>query len=100
MARPRILILGGGFGGLFTTLGLAGSADVTLVSDDNHFLFTPMLYEYLSGEVEEWHIAPKFNELVNEKDVRLINDEVANVDLESNGVTHKRLTDTVAFEKL
>ena len=46
---PSIVILGGGFGGLFTTLDLAGRADVTLVSDD-HFLFTPMLYEYLSGE--------------------------------------------------
>ena len=100
MARPRILILGGGFGGLFTTLGLAGSADVTLVSDDNHFLFTPMLYEYLSGEVEEWHIAPKFNELVNEKDVRLINDEVATVDLEAKRVTLKRLQDPVEFDIL
>src|SRR5688500_2010189 len=100
MARPRILILGGGFGGLFTTLGLAGSADVTLVSDDNHFLFTPMLYEYLSGEVEEWHIAPKFNELLNEKDVRLINDEVATVDLEAKRVTLKRLQDPVEFDIL
>ena len=69
MAKPRVLILGGGFGGLFTTLDLAGWADVTLVSDEDHFLFTPMLYEYLSGEVEAWHIAPRFNELLDEKEV-------------------------------
>lgn len=100
MARPRILILGGGFGGLFTTLDLAGSADVTLVNDDDHFLFTPMLYEYLSGEVEAWHIAPRFNELVNENDVRLIRDEVASIDLEAKRVTLKRLKDPLGFDVL
>ena len=52
MSKAKILILGGGFGGVFTALDLARSADVTLVSDADHFLFTPMLYEYLSGEVE------------------------------------------------
>lgn len=100
MARPRILILGGGFGGLFTTLDLAGSADVTLVSDDDHFLFTPMLYEYLSGEVEAWHIAPRFNELVNENDVRLIRDEVASIDLDAKRVTLKTLKDPLDFDVL
>src|SRR5205085_3968630 len=49
--QPRIVVLGGGFGGLFTALYLAGSGEITLVSDEDHFLFTPMLYEYLSGEV-------------------------------------------------
>ena len=63
MAQSRIVILGGGFGGLFTALELAGSGEVTLVSEDDHFLFTPMLYEYLSGEVEEWHIAPQYHAL-------------------------------------
>src|SRR5262245_39743975 len=87
MARPRILVLGGGFGGVFTTLDLAGWADVTLVSEEDHFLFTPMLYEYLSGEVEEWHIAPKFNELLNENDVHLIQGEVRSIDLDAKRVT-------------
>ena len=100
MARPRILILGGGFGGLFTTLGLTGSVDVTLVSPEEHFLFTPMLYEYLSGEIEEWHIAPKFNELVDEKDVRLIRDEVASIDLDAKRVTLEKSKETVDFDVL
>ncbi len=86
MAKARILILGGGFGGLFTALGLADSADVTLVSDQDHFLFTPMLYEYLSGEVEAWHIAPKFNELLD-NDVRIIQDRVTAVDLNTRQAT-------------
>lgn len=99
MARPRILILGGGFGGLFTTLDLAGRGDVTLVSDEEHFLFTPMLYEYLSGEVEEWHIAPKFSELVDD-DVRLIQDEVASIDLDAKRVTLQKFRDPLEFDVL
>jgi len=82
MAKARILILGGGFGGLFTALGLSGAADVTLVTDEDHFLFTPMLYEYLSGEVEEWHIAPKYGELLD-NDVRVVQDKVTAIDLNS-----------------
>src|SRR6266852_3887631 len=52
-AAPKILIIGGGFGGLFSALELAGTGEVTLVSEEDHFLFKPMLYEYLSGEVSE-----------------------------------------------
>lgn len=83
---PKILILGGGFGGLFTALSLKGRGDVTLLTDQDHFLFTPMLYEYLSGEVEEWHIAPKYRELLDD-DVRVLQNPVTDVDLASRTVT-------------
>lgn len=86
MSKPKILILGGGFGGLFTALEIAGAADVTLVSDANHFLFTPMLYEYLSGEVEEWHIAPKYHELLEES-VHIVQSAVTGIDLKSQSVS-------------
>ena len=69
--RARILVVGGGFGGLFTALELAGAGDVTLVANEDHFLHTPLLYEYLSGEVEAWHIAPPYRELFGDSDVRL-----------------------------
>ncbi len=100
MAKPRVLILGGGFAGLFTTLDLAGWADVTLVSDDDHFLFTPMLYEYLSGEVEAWHIAPRFNELLDENEVRLFKDEVTSIDLDAKRVTLEKFKDPLEFDVL
>ena len=86
MAKPKVVILGGGFGGLFTALDLSGAADVILVSDSDHFLFTPMLYEYLSGEVEAWHIAPRFDELLD-KDVRFIQSYATEVDLDAQTVT-------------
>jgi NADH:ubiquinone reductase (non-electrogenic) len=65
--KKRVLIIGGGFGGLFTALDLADSADVTLISEKDHFTFRPLLYEYLSGEVEAWHIAPDYKELIDDK---------------------------------
>jgi len=86
MSKSKVLILGGGFGGLFTALELAGSADVTLVSDEDHFVFTPMLYEYLSGEVEAWHIAPNYNELLD-NNVNFIQDRVKSVDLVAKSVS-------------
>lgn len=84
--RARVVIVGGGFGGLFTALELGSSSDVTLISDADHFLFTPMLYEYLSGEVEEWHIAPNYKELLDD-DVKFMRGDVTNVDLEAQTVT-------------
>src|SRR5215213_11919786 len=86
MSKAKIVILGGGFGGIFTALELAGAADVSLVTDADHFLFTPMLYEYLSGEVAAWHIAPRYDELLND-DVHIVQGVVTSVDLKSQTVT-------------
>ena len=86
MSKPKVLILGGGFGGLFTALELAGSADITLVTDADHFLFTPMLYEYLSGEVAAWHIAPRYSELL-EENVNCVQGAVTGIDLKSQTVS-------------
>ena len=83
--RARIVVVGGGFGGLFTAMGLAGAGDVTLVGNEDHFLHTPMLYEYLSGEVEAWHIAPHYKELLDER-VRYVQGAVTGVDFEAREV--------------
>jgi NADH dehydrogenase len=99
MTQPKIVILGGGFGGLFTALEVAGSADVTLVTDDDHYLFTPMLYEYLSGEVEAWHIAPKYNELLDEN-VRCVQKYATAVDLNSQTVSLRDSKETLNYDIL
>jgi NADH:ubiquinone reductase (non-electrogenic) len=85
-AQHKILIIGAGFGGLFTALELAGAGEITLISDEDHFLFTPMLYEYLSGEVEEWHIAPNYKELLDER-VNFVCGRVTGIDLAAQTVT-------------
>jgi NADH dehydrogenase len=95
----RVVVVGGGFGGLFTALDLEGSCEVTLISDADHFLFTPMLYEYLSGEVEKWHIAPKYSELLNES-VKLVCNEVTSIDLNGRTVTLKNRSETLTYDVL
>src|SRR5258706_15461935 len=56
--KDRIYILGGGFGGIYAALDLerrlGGDSDVeiTLVTRDNFFLFTPMLHEVAAGDLE------------------------------------------------
>lgn len=97
--KPHTVIIGGGFGGLFTALDLAGTGDITLIGDDDHFLFTPMLYEYFSGEVEEWHIAPNYKELLDES-VKFIRDEVANVDLDTRLVTLTNRGQSLSYDVL
>ncbi|HEV3470486.1 MAG TPA: NAD(P)/FAD-dependent oxidoreductase [Pyrinomonadaceae bacterium] len=83
--RARILVVGGGFGGLFAALGLAGAGEVTLVASEDHYLHTPLLYEYLSGEVEAWHIAPTYKELLDER-IRLVQGAVTDVDFAAREV--------------
>src|SRR5437016_12940651 len=56
----RVLILGGGFGGIYAALELekvlaregSGAFEVTLVTRDNFFLFTPMLHEVAASDLE------------------------------------------------
>jgi demethylphylloquinone reductase len=99
MSQPKIVILGGGFGGLFTALDLAGSGDITLVNDEDHFLFTPMLYEYLSGEVEAWHIAPRYDELLDDN-VRLVQSAVTGIDLASQSVSLASTKEPLKYDVL
>ncbi len=97
--KKRILIVGGGFGGLFTALGLAGSHDVTLVSDDDHFLFTPMLYELFSGEVESWQVAPYFEELLG-NDVQFIKGCVSSIDFNKREAIIPGQNDVLTYDVL
>lgn len=97
--QAQILIVGGGFGGLFTALDLAGAGEVTLVSPEDHFLFTPMLYEYLSGEVEAWHIAPHYKELLDER-IRMIRGEVTDIDLDTREATLKGRERKIIYDVL
>jgi NADH dehydrogenase len=99
MSKAKIVILGGGFGGIFTALELAGSADVTLVSDADHFLFTPMLYEYLSGEVEAWHIAPRYDELL-EGNIHFVQSYATAIDLKAQTVSVPSYEKTLNYDVL
>lgn len=84
--KKKVLIIGGGFGGVFTALDLSESFDITLFSDTDHFLFRPLLYEYLSGEVEAWHIAPRYSELLD-RHIKVIQSPATKVDFTQQKVS-------------
>jgi NADH dehydrogenase len=63
--RPRVVIIGGGFAGLFAARALRRSAvDVTLVDRTEHHLFQPLLYQCATGILSEGQIAYPLRELL------------------------------------
>src|SRR5438552_6073596 len=50
LTQPRVVIVGGGFGGLHAARALAGApVSVTLIDKRNYHLFRPMLYQVATG---------------------------------------------------
>jgi len=95
MTQPcdRICILGGGFGGLYTALRLdelywpkANRPEIVLVDQRDRFLFTPLLYELMTGELQTWEIAPPYAEILADTTVRFIQAEVTAIDLAASQV--------------
>src|SRR5215831_11923255 len=89
-SAKRILILGGGFGGLYAALGLEkalggdSSIRVTLVNRENFFLFTPMLHEIAASDLDFTHIVNPIRRLVTK--VEFFHGEVRSIDLGSRRV--------------
>src|SRR5689334_10854138 len=64
-ATPHVVILGGGFGGLYTALGLRHApAKVTLVDRRNFHLFQPLLYQVATGGLSPANIAAPLRSLL------------------------------------
>src|ERR687897_698489 len=82
--RHRVVIVGGGFGGLFASKSLAmGPVDVTLVDRHNYHLFQPLLYQVSTGILSEGQIGPPLREVVrNARNCRVTLGEVTGFDLE------------------
>ncbi len=89
----RICILGGGFGGLYTALRLhqlawehGNKPQITLIDRQPNFLFTPLLYELVTGELQTWEIAPAYEELLKGTDIRFIRGSVERVDRSNKSI--------------
>ncbi|MEW5307792.1 MAG: hypothetical protein WDW36_010168 [Sanguina aurantia] len=76
---PRVVVLGGGFGGLYTAVKLETlywpknkKPQVTLVDQSTQFVFKPLLYDLLSGTASASEVAPTFAQLLAPYPVRYI----------------------------
>ena len=88
MARPQVLIVGGGFGGLSAARALKrADVDVTVVDRLNHHLFQPLLYQVATGILSDGQIAPPLRWVFrDQKKLRVHLAEVVGFDLEARHV--------------
>src|SRR5512143_3169531 len=90
----RIVILGGGFGGIYCALELDKflarglNAEVTLVNKENFFLFTPMLHEIAASDLDITNIVNPMRKLL--KRVQFFDGDGESIDLAGRrvGVSH------------
>ena len=97
---PSVVILGGGYGGVYAALELQSAArrgeiELTLISRENFFLFQPMLAEVISGAIGPFNVVSPVRRVVPHADVHQA--EIESVDTESHTVAirypgHARLT--------
>jgi len=102
----RIVILGGGFGGLYTALRLSQlpwestqKPEIVLVDQSDRFLFSPLLYELLTGELQTWEIAPPFAELLQGTGVRFYQAVVSGIDIDQQQV-HLQDGPEISYDRL
>jgi len=80
--KPRVVIVGGGFGGLFATRALARApVSVVLIDKRNYHLFRPMLYQVATGLLSADQIAAPLRSIVSrQRNVEVLQDEVTGID--------------------
>src|SRR5436190_17510975 len=87
--KTRVLILGGGFGGLYAALEFEKRKDpafeVTLVSRENFFLFTPMLHEIAASDLDLTNIVNPIRKMLRQ--VSFFVGDVESIDLPGKWVT-------------
>jgi NADH dehydrogenase len=95
--RAKVVIIGGGFGGLCAAQALKSApVDVTLIDRRNYHLFQPLLYQVATGSLSPGEIAaPLRGVLSRQKNTRVLLGDVVDVDPVSK---HVLLADGASFE--
>ncbi len=88
-ARPHVIVIGGGFGGLWATRALAKSAvRITLIDRSNHHLFQPLLYQVATAGLSSPDIAAPLRHILRkQKNVEVRLAEVSAIDVAQQNVT-------------
>ena len=107
--QKKVVILGGGFAGVQVLEKLQKAfqndirIDITLVSKDNFFVFTPMLHEVSSGMIETKHVAAPLRAFC--KRARFLESEIKSIDLSSkkieftNNIFENKFTDNYNYNE-
>ena len=88
--HSKILILGAGFGGLYTALelekqlGSEPDVEITLINRDNFFLFTPMLHEVAASDLDSSNIVNPIRKMLHK--TQFFAGEIQAIDLERRSV--------------
>ena len=96
---PKVLVIGGGFAGMYAVRRLAGSgAAITLLDRGTSTLFQPLLYQCATGLLSEGQITSPLRSLLRRhRDVQVLLGEAHDLDADRQVVTVRR-PDTTTFE--
>ena len=95
VARPRVVILGAGFGGLNAAMALRrANVDVTVIDRRNYHLFQPLLYQVATAGLSPNQIATPIRQILSrQRNATVLMDRVIDVDLKTSEVvtTNRRI---------
>src|SRR3954469_9618888 len=89
--RHRVVIIGGGFGGLFAARARGPSAAVVLVDRTQHHLFQPLLYQVATGMLSEGQITVPLRDILKRhRNVDCVMADVVDIDAVGRRVLAER----------
>jgi NADH dehydrogenase len=100
MARPRVLILGGGFGGVGAAKKLSrAEADVVLVDRHDYHTFQPLLYQFATGLLETTAVGHSLRDLLESESTSIHQAAAEAIDVEAHEVRFDGL-DPISYDYL
>jgi len=94
-SRPRVAVVGGGFGGLYFSLSLvelskSRGVDITLIDSSDRFTFAPLLYELAVGDADIDEVCPRFETILGDDKaydcIKFVQGSATGVDFTSKSV--------------
>lgn len=104
MAQHHVVIIGSGFGGLFTAKALKrADVKITIIAETSHHLFQPLLYQVATGILSSGEIAPATREVLErQKNAEIFLGTVEDIDVEAKVVhwSHHNRKRQVSYDSL